>query len=650
MLKFQVTTFLFMKLSCRWLIIFCLLTTFCIICTYLYTRNHHYDEVSHRATVLQLFPKLPSSVRASHNQSVILPLRSHNSSSAVRYDLKMNRSSALDLKPSKASHLKLTSVPPSPATRNRSCSLFFPLKCEMYSYVRYWNVRMNAKDCYESPLRPPLRNKTPIEQQKYVVFEPDRGGWNNIRMAAEMVMIFAHQTGRTLVLPPAGYWYLLLQSKDKDDNLSSFEKFYDMSKIRETMTIITMKEFLDTVAKQPGLLKQSLPAELDVMTLFRPRENLYSYLEKVCYIEQWEPGKQFIGFNLSHANPSIFGTFDTNIKSNPRLKEMIANGRKLRPYDEKLHAERVIFFPGDYRNMYRVLTHFYTYLYWENVQTARMYRRIVRDRLRYDDNIFCAAGKVVQWIHEDSVKLLPSKAVQPASHYNNKTHGGNTNMDATYYALHIRRGDFQYTETRLSAEEIWKNVRDKFDANVTRLIYISTDEKNKGFFEPFRRDGRFKLRFFDDYYPRLLNATMDFDPNIIGMIEQILCANAHTFFGTPRSSFSGYISRLRGYYRDGRYERSYYFSKDLMYQLQKQRLLVGPFWAREFEMAHKDIDDAVIGQEDAIRYPAVSLQSRIEQSNQRKWSRSSSMELVIAGGRVSSNNGSEQSIANVHFT
>ena len=27
--------------------------------------------------------------------------------------------------------------------------------------------------------------------------------------------------------------------------------------------------------------------------------------------------------------------------------------------------------------------------------------------------------------------------------YNRKTLGGNTNMNATYYAFHIRRGDFQ---------------------------------------------------------------------------------------------------------------------------------------------------------------------------------------------------------------
>ncbi|RYH11033.1 hypothetical protein EON65_39095 [archaeon] len=34
--------------------------------------------------------------------------------------------------------------------------------------------------------------------------------------------------------------------------------------------------------------------------------------------------------------------------------------------------------------------------------------------------------------------------------------------------------------------------------------------------------------------------------NHIGMLEQIICANAHTFVGTPFSTFTGYITRMRG--------------------------------------------------------------------------------------------------------
>ena len=120
-------------------------------------------------------------------------------------------------------------------------------------------------------------------------------------------------------------------------------------------------------------------------------------------------------------------------------------------------------------------------------------------------------------------------------HANIHTLGGDTNQDATYHALHIRRGDppshpyisthpdhchhfllclpaitittfflvflptnlqlhyyltgdFQYKDTRLTAEEIWQNIRHLLDTKVTRLLYIATDEKDKNFFRPFQQE------------------------------------------------------------------------------------------------------------------------------------------------------------------
>ena len=90
----------------------------------------------------------------------------------------------------------------------------------------------------------------PLEERKYVIFEPDHGGWNNIRMAAEVAMIFAHATGRILVMPPMMVFYLLNNDKHSEDNKSTFDKFFDIKRLAEAMDVITMEEFVATVANR----------------------------------------------------------------------------------------------------------------------------------------------------------------------------------------------------------------------------------------------------------------------------------------------------------------------------------------------------------------------------------------------------------------
>ena len=86
-------------------------------------------------------------------------------------------------------------------------------------YYNYW-------DNVKSDDRP--NNLPKPDKNKYLTFEIDIGGFNNIRESFEVNIICAILTGRVLVIPPASPWYLIdwgpitrgKQSKGKNELFS----------------------------------------------------------------------------------------------------------------------------------------------------------------------------------------------------------------------------------------------------------------------------------------------------------------------------------------------------------------------------------------------------------------------------------------------
>lgn len=436
----------------------------------------------------------------------------------------------------------------------RNCTARFEPKCSLYWYIRYWNQEFHphSADCYESPLRPSKKERAPYKSQRYVVFEPDCAGWNNKRMSFETATLIAHATGRTLVLPPSDKWQRLQKNDDSKNNWVHFQHFYDLTKLQEGMTIMNTHQFLKHVATIPGLLKERFHVSNGSVDKFVQNKNqLWSYMQRAGYVENWNPFRNILGFNISQDNPGFISNISRDIINNDKRYQVLkaAGNRVLRPYNQSLHNERLLFFPGKCWDSYlstRLLTHFYLYMYWVNPNMERIYRRIARDRLHYSDNIFCAAGHIIGLIHQES-HTLSNMPLPDKQHQDVKTLGGNTNFDATYFAMHIRRDDFesQYKFTIQPALEIWRNVQHLFPSNRSKILYISSDETNRSFFAPMMNT-EFTVRFISDYLPHLKKDLPHFDMNHVPMVEQIICANAHTFVGTPFSTFTGYITRLRG--------------------------------------------------------------------------------------------------------
>ena len=414
--------------------------------------------------------------------------------------------------------------------------------------VRYWSV---VADCF--PPAPPL--KLAKGGSKFVAFQPDLGGWNNIRMALEVVILFALVTQRVLVLPPDSVLYLLSKNKKWGDNFSNMDDYFNFDHLRDQgkggggIRTMSMPEFLDLIRQDPSYWLEHYNSSTTLPSRDATKQPLWAFLENTCYWRQWQPGKTFLTFG-----PYIPGWNETS-----RYRRHSMNYKRIAvPYETTFADKPVVYFAGHDRN--RMLTLFYGYLYMAKDSLDLKVKRFVRDRMRYHDAIFCLGSKIVS--------LLPSN----------------------YVAFHIRRGDFQHKHTQLAAEQILKNVLGLVPKGINDA-YISTDEKDKTFFAPFFR------RFGNVYF--LSNFTKEvglgsIDQNYLGMIEQVVCASAHTFFGTPLSTFTGYISRIRGYKNTtsatrGIYSRTYYFMPKHIHQLHEKPNLALPFWPREFVQAFEGL-------------------------------------------------------------
>lgn len=185
----------------------------------------------------------------------------------------------------------------------------------------------------------------------------------------------------------------------------------------------------------------------------------------------------------------------------------------------ELDNERILYFPKNlFGNFYNV------------IQSSQMNKlcRYVAKHLHYKEHFFLNANECIDKLG-----------------------------DLDYYAIHVRRGDFNTgwlaKEVALPAENILNNIEDVVP--IGSKLYISTDETDKSFFNPFKN--KYNIYFYEDV------KTQEIQKDFIGITEQIICSRAKTFIGSRISTFSSYITRLRGYMGDVQDKRYITFSKKI---------------------------------------------------------------------------------------
>lgn len=368
--------------------------------------------------------------------------------------------------------------------------------------------------------------------------------------------MLAHSTGRTLVLPPK-------KELSHEKGSHSFEDFFDLDAInalQEGMEIITMDEFLSKEVRTGHICSQNATTNgcgkvhhEDHWYRSNPTE-LYNLLESIGHVPQWNSDPPKCALAIPDGKQ-----IEAVTKNGPAHP---ANDVPLCTYNSTaklLHLSS------------RILSPHYSFFVFEDEKQDLFAKRLVRNFLRYNDNIICAAARVVEAI---------------------RSFASDNGMPADFYSMHIRRGDFsmQYPEGSQPAADLVEQsstvIPDK------ALVYIATDEQDKSFFQPFQE--RYTVVYLDNF----LTHIEGINDVYFGMIEQLVASKGKVFFGTWPSTFSSYINRLRGFYsvkegidNEGLID-SMYFSPEHMHDMMKYKTVEAPSvaWLREYPEAWFQID------------------------------------------------------------
>lgn len=368
------------------------------------------------------------------------------------------------------------------------------------------------------------------------------------------------------------------------------------------MNIISMQQFLERTAmkgrlvnKDTGEIQFPPGNRTDWNGRALHEKDLFEYLRQVTDVRNWKPGECLAAFpadvgedHIEHLqtmmkevwterpNKMIFEDNPVNVdaEAKERLREVYKDRRNLCIYDSQMQSSLVVHFMCYHKERARLLTHFYTFLFFEDWKHDLWSKRFVRDHLRYIDELQCAAARVITAIRQRSMQNDPD-------------------ANGQYHSFHIRRGDFQYKQTRLSGSAIYDNTKDILIAG--RTVYIATDERDKSFFAPLA--DHYDICFLDDFH----HLFPDLNTNYYGMLDQLIASKGDIFVGAFFSTFTGYINRMRGYqsvkhkeegYDVGKLQSYFYAPLDRKMEMTKYRAIDGLF-AREFPISWRDLNNDV---------------------------------------------------------
>jgi len=423
-------------------------------------------------------------------------------------------------------------------------------------------------------------------------------------MGFESILVLAHATGRTLVMPPHSEFEHLRRGASFDYN-DVFHLDFLVAE-HSGLDIISMEEFLEREGTTGLLLDQSSGTSLKPpqnQSNWKHRKHLdclWDYLSKVGYVPEWNPNRCVAAIpassGIAHVRalesmmndimnstlaplpkPADFVNNPTPVDAPPieRLRELLGKRTEICIYNEEMQKAPLLHYS------HKLLAQFYQFVFFEDWRQDVWSKRFVRDHVRYSDEIACAAARVVAKLREKA--------------RNNRKMGDN--IHGIFDSMHVRRGDFlkvYHNTADLDATELYKYSSDELSEGST--LFIATDERKKSFFDPLKK--HYEVFFLDDFRSELIGLNSHF----FGMVDQLVASRGRIFFGTFHSTLTNYITRMRGYYatknklnghKAGTTRSFYFYPPEVKMTLQSYYPVSKPLWIREFPAGWRDIDRGI---------------------------------------------------------
>lgn len=359
---------------------------------------------------------------------------------------------------------------------------------------------------------------------------------------------------RTVVLPPIEGWYLIDHGRrarmdsGSTDGKTGYPEFFDFEDLNLEVHTISTEQF---IAEMKDTL--DIPGEYHDERYFdRGRGGWRKYLNKLADDKDvnmaWGPLAHILNW------PSIAAVE----KSSHKPDSMFISNRDNVEYTARQKSEPWLHFPscdkgdpGTSRD-YRYLGQVASFIWFADTEQDNDLKRVMRDHVHLRKEIMEFAALCVQKLG----------AFQ-------------------YAALHIRRNELQYKESFIAAEASLKHVKPLLKEK--EVLYIATDEKDEKFFEAMEREYtvyRWK-DFVDPKSVMYVGEGVEFPIKYEGVIEMAICGMARIFFGTDTSTFTSYITRLRGYF-DAPDKSTYHHNEQWTGDLEKDSARHHKLWGQTY--------------------------------------------------------------------